>query len=166
MFPCCTVLPDQNWKLWPKVLSISRLKYWGSFSAMLCMKCIPSIFLVMWVFPRSLGAICYYRSILSKEKDYFKYWCLMNAHPTFLTLIYFWLSETAILSRGFTPDNFESQNSLKFSLTNIWDILLNFVDCESFFDSNYLDIVALRETTLDVSIDPTNFSVRSYLPLI
>ena len=42
---------------------------------------------------------------------------------------------------------------------------MNFVDCESFLESNSPDIVALCETNLDDSIDFGNFSVRGYLPL-
>ena len=43
---------------------------------------------------------------------------------------------------------------------------MNFVDCESFLQSNSPDILALFETNLDDSIDSGNFSVRDYLPLI
>ena len=72
----------------------------------------------------------------------------------------------AILSKACKPDNFELHNSLKLSFTNIWDLHLNFVDGESFFESNSPDILALCETNLDDSIDSGNFSVRGYLPLI
>ena len=63
-------------------------------------------------------------------------------------------------------DFFESHNSLKLSFMNIPGLCSNFVDCESFLKSNSLDILALRETNLDDSIDSGNFSVRGYLPLI
>ena len=63
-----------------------------------------------------------------------------------------------ILSKTCKPDNFESHNSLKLSFTN-------FVDCESFLESNSPDILALCETNMDDSIDSGNFSVRGYLPL-
>ena len=43
---------------------------------------------------------------------------------------------------------------------------MNFVDCESFLESNSPDILALCETNLDDSIDSGNFSVRGYLLLI
>ena len=72
----------------------------------------------------------------------------------------------AILSKACKPDNFESQNSLKLSFTNIRGLLSNFVDCESFLESNSPDILALCETNLNDSIDSGNFSVRGYLPLI
>ena len=72
----------------------------------------------------------------------------------------------AILSKACKPDNFESHNSLKLSFTNIRGLLSNFVDCESFLESNSPDILALCETNLDDSIDSGNFSVRGYLPLI
>ena len=72
----------------------------------------------------------------------------------------------AILSKACKPDNFESHNSLKLSFTNIRGLRSNFVDCESFLESNSPDILALSETNLDDSIDSGNFSVRDYLPLI
>ena len=45
-------------------------------------------------------------------------------------------------------------------------LALNFVDWESFLESNSPDILALCETNLDDSIDSGNFSLGSYLPLI
>ena len=72
----------------------------------------------------------------------------------------------AILSKVCKPDNFESHNSLKLSFTNIRGLRSNFVDCESFLESNSPDILPLCETNLDDSIDSGNFSVRGYLPLI
>ena len=47
-----------------------------------------------------------------------------------------------------------------------FEICLNFVDYESFPESNSPDILALFETNLYDSIDSGNFSVRDYLPLI
>ena len=72
----------------------------------------------------------------------------------------------AILSKACKPDNFESHEYLKLSFTNIRHLRSNFVDCESFLESNSPDILALCETNLDDSIDSGNFSVRGYLPLI
>ena len=72
----------------------------------------------------------------------------------------------AILSKACKPDNFESHNSLKLSFTNIRGLRSNFVDCESFLESNSPDILALYETNLDDSIDSGSFSVRGDLPLI
>ena len=72
----------------------------------------------------------------------------------------------AILSKACKPDNFESHNPLKLSLTNIQGLRSNFVDCESFPELNSPDILALCETNLDDSIDSDNFSVKGYLPLI
>ena len=71
-----------------------------------------------------------------------------------------------ILSKAFKPDNFELYNSLKLSFTNVRGLCSNFVDCESFLESNSPDILALCETNLDDSIDSGNFSMRGYLPLI
>ena len=72
----------------------------------------------------------------------------------------------AILSKACKPDNFESQNSLKLNFTNIRCPCSNFVDCESFLESNPPDILVLCETKLDDSTDSGNFSMRSYLLLI
>ena len=73
----------------------------------------------------------------------------------------------AILSNQICkPDNFESHNSLKLSLTSIRGLRSKFVDCESFLESNSPDILGLCETNLDDSTDSDNFSVRGYLPLI
>ena len=72
----------------------------------------------------------------------------------------------AILSKGCKPDNFEPHNSLKLSFTNIRGLRSNFVECESFLESNSPDILALCQTNLDDSSDSGNFSVRGYLPLI
>ena len=56
--------------------------------------------------------------------------------------------------------------NLKLSFTNIRGSCSNFAYCESFFGSNFPDILALWETDLDESIGSGNFSVRGYLPLI
>ena len=70
----------------------------------------------------------------------------------------------AILSKGCKSDNFESHNSPTLSFTNISGLHSNSVECESFLESNYPDILALCETNLDDSIDSGNFSVIGYLP--
>ena len=59
-----------------------------------------------------------------------------------------------------------NQIILNHTTTNIQSLDSNFVDCESFLESNSPDILALCETNLDDSIDSGNFSVRGYLPLI
>ena len=72
----------------------------------------------------------------------------------------------AILSKACKPDNFEPHNSLKLGFTNIRGLHSNFVDYESFLESDSPDILALYETNLDDPIDSGNFSVRGYLSLI
>ena len=71
-----------------------------------------------------------------------------------------------ILSKACKPNNFESHNFLKLSFANIQGLCSNFVDCESFLESNSPDILVLYETNLDDSIDSGISSVRDYLPLI
>ena len=72
----------------------------------------------------------------------------------------------AILSKVCKPVNFEPHNSLKLNFTNIRGLRSNFIECESFLESNSPDILALCGTNLDDSVDSGNFSVRGYLPLI
>ena len=69
----------------------------------------------------------------------------------------------AVLSKTCKPDNFESYDSLKLSFTNIRGLRSNFVDWESFLESNSPDILALYETNLDDSTDSGNLSVGGYL---
>ena len=49
---------------------------------------------------------------------------------------------------------------------NIYGFYSNFVECESFLESNIPDILALCKTNLDDSIDSGNFSVKVFCPLI
>ena len=72
----------------------------------------------------------------------------------------------AIFSKANKLDNFESHNSLKLSFTNIQGLRSNFVDCESFLESNSPNILAICETNLDDLIHSGNFSVTGYLLLI
>ena len=90
----------------------------------------------------------------------------MNSQPTFYFFTYLNSMNYGHIIKSSKPDNFESHNSLKLSFTNIRGLRSNFVDCESFLESNSPDILALCETNLDDSIDSGNFSVRGYLPLI
>ena len=60
--------------------------------------------------------------------------------------------------------SFTNTGGLK--LTNIRGPWSNFIEHESFLESNYLEILALCETNVDDSIDSVNFSVRGCLPLI
>ena len=64
------------------------------------------------------------------------------------------------ISKRCKPGNFEPLNSQKLSFRNIWGLHSNFVECESFLESNSTDILALRETKWDDSIDSGNFSVK------
>ena len=53
----------------------------------------------------------------------------------------------AILSKACKPDNFEPHNSLKLSFGNIRGLRSNFIECESFLESNSPDILlCLRQT--------------------
>ena len=61
--------------------------------------------------------------------------------------------------------NYHKVNTF-FSCTNIWGDCSNFVECESFLESNSPDILALCETNLNDSIDSGSFSLSGYLILI
>ena len=60
----------------------------------------------------------------------------------------------AILSKGCQQDLWITQG-----------LRLNFVECDSFLESNSPDIFALCETNLDDSIDSGKFSVKGFCPL-
>ena len=64
----------------------------------------------------------------------------------------------AILSEGCKPGDKVQ--------TNTRDLCLNFVEGESYLESNATDTLAPFEAHLDGSIDSGNFSVRDCLPLI
>ena len=72
----------------------------------------------------------------------------------------------AILWKACKADNFELNNSLKLSFTNIRGICSNFVDCKTFLGSNPPEIFALCEANLDDSIDPGSLSVKGNLSVI
>ena len=125
------------------------------------------LFLVVWIFLRTLGIICYGRWVLSEaHKNYFKDWYLLNSQPTFpfLTNLIQWIM--AIFSKGYKPGSYESHNSLKLSFMNILGHCLNFVDCQCFLESNSPDILALCRTNLNDSIDIGSLSVSVYPFLI
>ena len=65
-----------------------------------------------------------------------------------------------MLSKGRKPENFESHNFLKLSFTNIRGFRSNFLEYESFLESNSPEILALCETNLNGSVDSGHFSVR------
>ena len=69
-----------------------------------------------------------------------------------------------IFSKGCKPNNFESDNSLKLSFTNIRGLRSNFFECESFLESNFPDILGLCQTNLDDSIDSSSDSLSSVNP--
>ena len=71
-----------------------------------------------------------------------------------------------IILKGCKPDIFKPDNSLELSFTNIRGLRSNFVEFESFLESDSPDILALRETNLNDAIDSGNFFVRDCLPLI
>ena len=164
MISCCTASPDsKNTKLG---ISHQEASPSGKNTRV---DTSMQLFLVVWIFLRFLGVICYDRWFFSEgHKNYFKYWCLIKTRPTFLfstSLNSMNYGHIIILSKACKPDNFESHYSLKPSFANIRGLHSNFVDCESFLESNFSYILALCETNLDDLINSGNFSVKSYLPL-
>ena len=72
----------------------------------------------------------------------------------------------AILLTGQQSDNFESLDSLKLSLTNIWGLCSKIVSFDPSLKPNSPDILALCGANVDDSIGSGNFSFKGYLPLI
>ena len=71
----------------------------------------------------------------------------------------------AVLSKEHKSAIFESPNFLKLSFSNIQGCS-NFVEYESFLESNSAVILGLFEENLEDSIDSRNFAVSGYLQLI
>ena len=122
----------------------------------------------VWIFQRSFDVICYDRWVFSEGyKSYFKDWCFINLQPTCLFFFsLFWPNEMTILSKVCNPDNFESRNLLKLRFINIWGLSSNFVGCLTLLELKSPHFLALFKTSLDDSIDSSNFSVGGYIPLI
>ena len=117
------------------------------------------------IFLRSLDVICYDRWVVSESQKLLQ-GLVSHELTAYLSIFNLFKLIMTILSKACNPDNFELHNSLKPSFTNNRGLRWNFVDCESFLESNSPNIIALCETNLDDSIDSGNFSVRGYLPLI
>ena len=128
--------------------------------------CRWAIFLV-WIFLRSLSIICYNKWVLGENEKKILRGSLSNELKACLSDLYFFcLDQIAILSNVCTPDKFESHYSPKHNLINVRGLCSNFVGWESFLESSTSNILALCETNLEDANDYSNFSVRSYLPLI
>ena len=92
---------------------------------------------MVWIFPRSLDVICYDRWVLSESHK------IISRIGTSWTCSLPSIFNLFLTSKGCKPDNFEPHPSMKFSLVNIWGLCSNFVECESFLESNFSDILAV-----------------------
>ena len=111
---------------------------------------------LLWLMSSQWGSQKFLQGLVSHE--------LKAYHSVFNLFLPHWIMAT--LSKGCQPNNFEPHNSLKLSFTNIGGFCSNFIERESFLESNSPDILAFRKTNLDDSIDSSDFSMRGYLPLI
>ena len=89
-----------------------------------------------------------------KIKQFEKLVCNLKNNEKYVLVIDFY-QKTWL--KSYTDMNTNSHNSLKLSFTNIQGLHSNFVECESFLESNSPNILALCETNLDESIDSGNF---------
>ena len=94
VFSGCNLPPDSNeTKLGSRTKRLlhQQVKIPVQFWCHIVHGSVPvELFPTVWIFLRSLGAICYDRWIFSENHIYyFKDWCLMNSQPTFLFLTYF-----------------------------------------------------------------------------
>ena len=78
------------------------------------------------------------RVLSEGPRNYFKDRCLMKLHPTsvFTSFLTKW-------GGHYQKYTIRSHNSLKLNFTNIQSFLSNFVECESFLESNSSDILGL-----------------------
>ena len=83
----------------------------------------------------------------------------MNTKPTFLIFVsFFWLNEVVYKS--------DTHKSSKPSFTNIRGLSSGVTGCEFFLELKSSNILALRVTNLEDSVDMSNFFVRGYLYLL
>ena len=115
-------------------------------------KCVSAAVSGLVHIPEVPGCHLFYDRLVPREgnKNYLKDHC-----DFFLILTFFGLTQLTIISKLSETDNFESHNSLKFSFTttNVQGLHSNFVGCESLFESNSPDILALYGTNFYESID-------------
>ena len=112
-----------------------EVKILPSFSAMFARGSSSlQLFPVVWILLRSLGVICYDRWVLSEGQG-----SLSHELTACLFFNLFKLNELWPCSKACRPDSFEWRNFLKLSFSNIWGLRSNFVDCESFIESNSLE---------------------------
>ena len=91
VFSGCTVLPDSK-ETEHESSDQEASPSVGKNTGVVLVPCL--LFLVVWIFLRSLYVICYDRWVLSEgHKNCLKDRCLMNSQPTFLFLTYFKLKE-------------------------------------------------------------------------
>ena len=109
------------------------------------------LFLVVWIFPRSVGVFCYDRWVLNEGHKNLLQGLLSHELTAYLSVSNQFLTQwiMTILSKRCKPDNFESHNPLKLRFTDIWGLHLNFIEREFFLESNSPDIHALCVTNLD-----------------
>ena len=97
---CCYIVRDRkkivrNLEEHPKGFSISRSIYWHSLSS--CIRWKHVLSLVTWVFPKSLGATCYSRSVLSNGHKKFQGSVFHELTAYFLIFTSLWLNEMVML---------------------------------------------------------------------
>ena len=155
MFSGCTVPPDS------KETKLGSSNQEASLSAgkntrVVLVPCPSLQLLLVWIFLRSLGVICYIRWLLGGVTK-----ITSRIGVCFWYLLTQWIM--AILSKGCNQITL-NHITLKIDFANIWGLCFQF--CESFLESNSHGVLTLCETNLDNSIDSGNFSVRDYLSLI
>ena len=75
------------------------------------------LFLVVWIFLRSLGVI---RVLSEGHKIYFQDWCLMSFYPTFLCLTYFNSELWPYYQKDVNQISLTHITLQKLSFTNVW----------------------------------------------
>ena len=111
--------------------------------------CTPlQLFPVVWIFLRSLGVICYNRLVLSEiHKKLLQGWVSHELTAYFCILNLLKLNELWSFYQNHINQIVLNHITLKRSFTNIQGLQSNFVDCESFLESNFLTfLLYVRQT--------------------
>ena len=113
----------------------------------------PYSFLVVWIFVRSLGVICYNQLVLYEFRKKILQGLVSHELVAFLSIFnLFELDELRPCYEKYLNQVILNSITLRLSFTNIPGLRSNFVDCESFLEPNSPDILTVCKTNLDVQL--------------
>ena len=139
-------LPQTNCeiKFWICIRLVSKST--GVLSVPCCAwKCVPeAIYVCVYIFKVPGCHLLWQMSSQWDSQKLFQ-WLVSHELTVYFCVFDLFLTQRIMttLSKGCKADNFESYNSSKINLTNIWGLHSNFIEWENFLESNSSDILVL-----------------------